>query len=220
MLARDPLGRVPVVRPERAGGPVARRRRHRRRHALRRAARPARRRRARRAAAGGLDVATRSASSVWTTSSPHVQAVAAGYRGVYLVGGAVRDLLLERARRPTSTSPSRATASSSRASWRRGSGPRARPPQVPDGGDRGRRADGERSPLRVDVASTRTEFYDFPAALPKVEHATIRGDLARRDFSINAMAVSLNPRDFGGAARLLRRPRRPARAGASWCSTT
>jgi tRNA nucleotidyltransferase (CCA-adding enzyme) len=50
---------------------------------------------------------------------------------------------------------------------------------------------------RIDVASTRTEFYDYPAALPKVEHATIRGDLARRDFSINAMAVSLNPRDFG-----------------------
>ena len=56
--------------------------------------------------------------------------------------------------------------------------------------------DGRRT-LRVDVASTRTEFYDYPAALPKVEHATIRGDLARRDFSINAMAVSLNPRDFG-----------------------
>ncbi len=51
--------------------------------------------------------------------------------------------------------------------------------------------------MRVDVASTRTEFYDYPAALPKVEHASIRGDLARRDFSINAMAVSLNPRDFG-----------------------
>ena len=56
---------------------------------------------------------------------------------------------------------------------------------------------GPRAALRVDVASTRTEFYDYPAALPKVEHATIRGDLARRDFSINAMAVSLNPRDFG-----------------------
>ncbi|HJW74717.1 MAG TPA: hypothetical protein VJ787_03470, partial [Thermoleophilia bacterium] len=51
--------------------------------------------------------------------------------------------------------------------------------------------------FRVDVASTRTEFYDFPAALPKVEHTTIRNDLARRDFTINAMAVSLKPEDFG-----------------------
>ena len=76
--------------------------------------------------------------------------------------------------------------------------PRARPPEVPDGRDRGRApGDGRARALRVDVASTRTEFYDYPAALPKVEHATIRGDLARRDFSINAMAVSLNPRDFG-----------------------
>jgi tRNA nucleotidyltransferase (CCA-adding enzyme) len=50
---------------------------------------------------------------------------------------------------------------------------------------------------RVDVASTRSESYDYPAALPKVEHATIRSDLARRDFSINAMAVSLKPESFG-----------------------
>ena len=50
---------------------------------------------------------------------------------------------------------------------------------------------------RVDVASTRSESYDYPAALPKVEHATIRSDLARRDFTINAMAVSLKPESFG-----------------------
>jgi tRNA nucleotidyltransferase (CCA-adding enzyme) len=51
--------------------------------------------------------------------------------------------------------------------------------------------------LRVDVASTRTEFYDYPAALPKVEHASIRSDLARRDFSMNALAVSLEPQTYG-----------------------
>src|SRR5204862_2276030 len=43
---------------------------------------------------------------------------------------------------------------------------------------------------RVDVVTARTEFYDAPAALPSVEHATIREDLARRDFTINAMAAS------------------------------
>ncbi|MDX6511245.1 MAG: hypothetical protein QOE36_749, partial [Gaiellaceae bacterium] len=50
---------------------------------------------------------------------------------------------------------------------------------------------------RVDVVTARTEFYDAPAALPTVEHATIREDLFRRDFTINAMAVSLKGDDFG-----------------------
>jgi tRNA nucleotidyltransferase (CCA-adding enzyme) len=50
---------------------------------------------------------------------------------------------------------------------------------------------------RVDVATTRTEFYDRPAALPRVEQATLRQDLFRRDFTVNAMAVSLKGDDFG-----------------------
>jgi len=50
---------------------------------------------------------------------------------------------------------------------------------------------------RVDVVTARTEFYDAPAALPTVEHAPIRDDLHRRDFTINAMAASLRGEDFG-----------------------
>jgi tRNA nucleotidyltransferase (CCA-adding enzyme) len=50
---------------------------------------------------------------------------------------------------------------------------------------------------RVDVVTTRTEFYDAPGALPTVERAGLREDLFRRDFTINAMAVSLKPADFG-----------------------
>ena len=50
---------------------------------------------------------------------------------------------------------------------------------------------------RVDVVTTRTEFYDAPGALPTVERAGLREDLYRRDFSINAMAVSLKPGDLG-----------------------
>jgi tRNA nucleotidyltransferase (CCA-adding enzyme) len=50
---------------------------------------------------------------------------------------------------------------------------------------------------RVDVATSRTEFYDYPGALPAVEQASIRQDLYRRDFTINAMAISLKGEDFG-----------------------
>ena len=47
--------------------------------------------------------------------------------------------------------------------------------------------------LRVDVAATRTESYPAPATLPQVEPASLEIDLARRDFSINALAVRLGP---------------------------
>src|SRR4029077_18291939 len=50
---------------------------------------------------------------------------------------------------------------------------------------------------RIHVVTARTEIYDAPAALPTVEHASIREDLFRRDFTINAMAASLKGDDFG-----------------------
>ncbi|HLN64726.1 MAG TPA: CBS domain-containing protein, partial [Symbiobacteriaceae bacterium] len=49
-------------------------------------------------------------------------------------------------------------------------------------------------PSRIDVATARREFYEHAAALPLVEHADLRHDLYRRDFSINAMAVPLGAR--------------------------
>jgi tRNA nucleotidyltransferase (CCA-adding enzyme) len=51
--------------------------------------------------------------------------------------------------------------------------------------------------LAVDVASTRTESYDRPGALPRVRWASLRADLARRDFAVNAMAVSLGGDELG-----------------------
>jgi len=51
--------------------------------------------------------------------------------------------------------------------------------------------------FRVDFATSRTEYYNFPASAPTVEDASIRNDLFRRDFSINAMAVKLNIGEFG-----------------------
>jgi tRNA nucleotidyltransferase (CCA-adding enzyme) len=50
---------------------------------------------------------------------------------------------------------------------------------------------------QVDVATARVEFYQYPAAMPQVETSSLHQDLYRRDFTINAMAVSLNNSDFG-----------------------
>jgi len=51
--------------------------------------------------------------------------------------------------------------------------------------------------FKIDVASARLEYYTTPAALPIVEKSSIKLDLARRDFTINTLAVSLNPDSFG-----------------------
>lgn len=51
--------------------------------------------------------------------------------------------------------------------------------------------------LKFDVATARTEYYESPAALPRVETSSIKKDLYRRDFTINTMAISLNPAKFG-----------------------
>jgi tRNA nucleotidyltransferase (CCA-adding enzyme) len=51
--------------------------------------------------------------------------------------------------------------------------------------------------LTFDLATTRTESYDEPGALPRVEAATLGDDLRRRDFTINAMAAALAGDDLG-----------------------
>ena len=51
--------------------------------------------------------------------------------------------------------------------------------------------------IKLDVATARTEYYETPAALPIVEKSSIKKDLQRRDFTINTLAIKLNPRDFG-----------------------
>lgn len=51
--------------------------------------------------------------------------------------------------------------------------------------------------LKFDVATARTEYYETPAALPRVEMSSIKKDLYRRDFTINTMAIRLNPEGFG-----------------------
>lgn len=49
----------------------------------------------------------------------------------------------------------------------------------------------------IDLATTRSERYNRPGALPIVGMGTIVDDLNRRDFSINAMAIYISPKRFG-----------------------
>lgn len=66
--------------------------------------------------------------------------------------------------------------------------------------------------FRMDVASARVEYYEYPAAPPVVEQSSLKHDLFRRDFTINTLAVKLNGRDafhlvdfFGGQRDLKER---------------
>ncbi len=50
---------------------------------------------------------------------------------------------------------------------------------------------------KVDLATARSEVYERPGALPTVTPGTMESDLKRRDFTVNSMAVVLNPDGFG-----------------------
>lgn len=116
-------------------------------------------------------------------SYPELDAVriAAGDTPVYVVGGAVRDLLLGERRGDVDLvvvgdAPAlAATLGAEVVEHERFATAKARL--------------GEHE---IDLATARTERYPHPGALPEVEPATgIEDDLARRDFTVNAMAVPL-----------------------------
>ncbi len=133
-------------------------------------------------------------------------ALSEDFPGVYLVGGFVRDLLLDQPNADVDIAvEGDGIDFATRLAAELGGRVRAHrkfktavvllPPDVLGEAPAWVRSCGE--PFHVDVATTRTEFYDYPAALPRVEHASIRQDLFRRDFTINAMAISLSGEDFG-----------------------
>ncbi len=114
-----------------------------------------------------------------------------GLPPTYLVGGSVRDLLLERA--PDShldlavEGDARSVA-------------RALADRLTGEGrefERFGTAVVEVDGFEYDLASTRRETYDAPGALPRVEAAGLSEDLARRDFAVNAMAIGLKGDDLG-----------------------
>src|SRR5215212_3511385 len=103
---------------------------------------------------------------------------AAGDVPVYLVGGAVRDLLLGRERTDLDIAVEGDAAALGR---RLGGDVRAH--------ERFSTAAVILEGLELDLATARSESYAGPGALPDVRPATIAEDLARRDFTVNAMAV-------------------------------
>lgn len=50
---------------------------------------------------------------------------------------------------------------------------------------------------KIDIATSRQEFYPAPAALPRVAEGNIKDDLARRDFTVNALACHIDVGRFG-----------------------
>ena len=114
-----------------------------------------------------------------------VSAVSDPYDGVYLVGGTVRDILLGEPNFDVDiVVEGDAIALANQLA------------DELDGRVRAHRTFGTAVVLygddgRVDVVTARSESYHAPAVLPSVEPGTIDEDLHRRDFTINAMAVSL-----------------------------
>ena len=122
----------------------------------------------------------------------HVAGKAAASQGqnIYLVGGVVRDLLLgkpnldldlvvegdaiELARQLAQTKQAKITTH-----------PRFNTAKL------------EWDKWSVDLTTARSESYAKPGALPTVKPNSIENDLARRDFTINAMAVHINPSRYG-----------------------
>jgi tRNA nucleotidyltransferase (CCA-adding enzyme) len=99
---------------------------------------------------------------------------------VYLVGGSVRDILLGRDRDDLDVVVEGDAVALARelGGQELSAGRFATASAVIDG-------------VRVDLAGARRETYPAPGALPEVEPASLAEDLARRDFTINAMAVPL-----------------------------
>jgi tRNA nucleotidyltransferase (CCA-adding enzyme) len=117
---------------------------------------------------------------------------AAGMDGVYLVGGAVRDLLLGRVPRELDVI---VEGDVSRLAARLGAGTAAVAHErfgtatVRDGG------------CRWDLAAARAETYPRPGALPDVCAAGIEQDLRRRDVTVNALALDLGTGELRAAPR-------------------
>ncbi|MBI2870043.1 MAG: CCA tRNA nucleotidyltransferase [Chloroflexi bacterium] len=117
-------------------------------------------------------------------------AAEAGGQRLYLVGGVVRDLLLGKGTRDLDLV---VEGDALEVAGRLASTPGVRLVARSQFGT----AKLCRANWVIDIATARSEVYPRPGALPSVSPGDIRSDLFRRDFTINAMAVSLSPGDHG-----------------------
>lgn len=107
----------------------------------------------------------------------------------YAVGGAVRDAIMQRPIVDLDVVTERDAIDIARAAW---------PDAHLTAHERFRTASAPFDGFWIDIATARSETYARPGALPGVAAAGIDADLARRDFTVNAMALTL-----AGEARLL-----------------
>jgi len=123
----------------------------------------------------------------------HIAAGVANARGqrLYLVGGAVRDLLLQRRPRLDFDLVVEGDAPTLARQLAKASGEEVVVHR------RFGTAKFHCGDVSIDLVTARSETYPRPGALPEVRPGTIGDDLLRRDFSINAMAIDLSPATFG-----------------------
>jgi tRNA nucleotidyltransferase (CCA-adding enzyme) len=112
--------------------------------------------------------------------------------GTYLVGGAVRDLMLGFAQFDYDVMVEGDAGELAELLAERIGGTVKHHPRFLTANFRS--TDGS---LSIDVASARTETYREPGALPEVEAADLERDLVRRDFTVNAMALAIWQERFG-----------------------
>jgi tRNA nucleotidyltransferase (CCA-adding enzyme) len=65
-------------------------------------------------------------------------------------------------------------------------------PEGATAGDNSKSANPQDLPESLDLITARREFYTYPTALPTVERGSIKLDLHRRDFTINTLAIRLD----------------------------
>jgi tRNA nucleotidyltransferase (CCA-adding enzyme) len=125
---------------------------------------------------------------------PELLALASARDDVALVGGAVRDILLERRPRELDVvvadgAAELAGALASRLGILAGQSPDERFESTFH--ERFRTALLRWSAGQIDIATRRAESYPSPGALPEVREGTVEEDLGRRDFTVNAISVPL-----------------------------
>ncbi len=174
LVLRHNIGRIPILRAGRLVGIVTRTDLIRARHRRPASQDPAR------AVLGRLPASAQEAL--------RAAAAVAGDASLYLVGGTVRDALLGAGFKDLDIAVENGTAE------RLGSRLQARlggtlSCHMPFGTCTLSLEDG----LAVDLATAREEVYDHPGALPVVTPSTVRKDLSRRDFTVNAIALRFHP---------------------------